>query len=255
MGNRAAIFAITQYEFRSISDIDDLAGIGLCDTMSIQTEVKSFARLYLKSIVSCHITRQIDIGSISIRIICNLICSIPLCPCDIFTYTLVVANICMRCSADGVAAVLRPIQHRHAAKLHLHGESGRIFSQSIPLLQNRIEQVAAGTGSLLRIVVTGPAVQRNSLRAVLCGGGNFRREYVHDFVIENGAFRIGFGQGKYATDRVNDLQSIHPAPRRNLSQAAHFTDIGARVSLHRRDISAVFAVFMRAVQFLPNTPA
>ena len=105
-----------------------------------------------------------------------------------------VSNIFMRCTADRVAAVLRSIQYRHAAKLHRHSEGGHIFRQCITIGQNRVEQVVAGIGSLRGIAVTAPAAQRDYLRAALCGSGNLRRKQCHDFIIEDRAFRAGQGK-------------------------------------------------------------
>ena len=109
MSDRAAVFAVTKYELRIIVDIDDLAVriggacYGACQAVSIQTEIERAACFYYKVIVSCRITRQINIGGLGIRIVCNLVCSIPRGPCDSFTRACVVANIGMRCTADGVA--------------------------------------------------------------------------------------------------------------------------------------------------------
>ena len=149
--------------------------------------------------------------------------------------------------------MLRSIQYRHAAKLHRHSEGGHIFRQCITIGQSCGKQVAAGTGSFRGIVVTAPAAKRNSLRAILCGSGNLCRKDAHNFIIENRAFRAG--QGKGAAFRVNDLQLIHPAPRRNLCQTTQSADIGTGMSLHCRDISADSVMFMRAVQLLHNTAA
>ena len=104
-----------------------------------------------------------------------------------------VSDIFMRCAADGMA-VLRSIQYRHAAKLHRHSEGGHIFRQCVTIGQNRVEQVAAGIGSLRGIVVTAPAAKRNSLRAILCGSGNLCRKDAHNFIIEDRAFRAGQGK-------------------------------------------------------------
>ena len=111
MSDRAAAFAVTKYELRTIVDIDDLTHpliiVGTCygafQFSSIQTEIERVACFYYKAIVSCRITRQIDIGGLGILIVCNLVCSIPRCPYDSFTRARVVANIGMRCTADGVA--------------------------------------------------------------------------------------------------------------------------------------------------------
>ena len=111
VSDRAAVFTVTKYELRTIVDIDDLTHpliiVGTCygafQFSSIQTEIERVACFYYKAIVSCRITRQIDIGGI-VSIVCNLTCSIPCGPCGVFTIIArVVTNIGMRCTADGMA--------------------------------------------------------------------------------------------------------------------------------------------------------
>ena len=104
VGDLAAACAVTQYEICTISGVNDFfVGSGACHTMTVQTEIERVALLYNKGNVSCHIARQIDIGGLAIRIIWNWICTIPRRPCDICTRACVVADIGMRCTADGVA--------------------------------------------------------------------------------------------------------------------------------------------------------
>ena len=104
VGDLAAACAVTQYEICTISGVNDFfVGSGACHTMTVQTEIERVARFYIKGNVSCHIARQIDIGGLAIRIIWNWICTIPRRPCDICTRACVVADIFMRCTADGVA--------------------------------------------------------------------------------------------------------------------------------------------------------
>ena len=129
VSDRATAFAVTKYELRIIGDIDDLAVriggacYGACQAVSIQTEIERAACFYYKVIVSCRITRQIDIGGISIRIVCNLVCSIPRGPCDSVTRARVVADISMRRTTDRVVVVPRIIRQCRCRQ-HPHHKTG-----------------------------------------------------------------------------------------------------------------------------------
>ena len=157
-------------------------------------------------------------------------------------------------TADGVSVISVICQHRHAAKLHRHGEGRCIRCQPIALWQYCMKSIAAGIGSLSRIIVTAPAIQGKGFCAVLCSGFDFYREQIHDILIGDRTFRTG-GQGKYTAFRVKDILYIHPAPCRDLGHAAQGADIGAGLSLHSRCIPTLLVMFMLAVQLLLDTAA
>ena len=117
-------------------------------------------------------------------------------------------------------------QHRRAAQLHCHGKSRSIRRQCKALGQIGGKSIAARIGSRLWVLLAGPAVQRNRFDAVPCGSSNFCREQGRNIAKEGWGFLTGARQGKHAVFRVNDLQFIHPAPRRNLGQAAQLTHVG-----------------------------
>ena len=137
VSDRAAVFTVTKYELRVIGDIDDLAVriggacYGACQAVSIQTEIERAACFYYKAIVSCRITCQIDIGGLGIRIVCNLVCSIPRGPCDSFARPRMVADILMVRAANGVIRMLRRAG-ADAHQAHRRAQAQRRAQQSFP---------------------------------------------------------------------------------------------------------------------------
>ena len=146
-------------------------------------------------------------------------------------------------------------QHHFIVQLHRHGEGRCIRCQPIALWQYCMKSIAAGIGSLFRIIFTAPAIQGKGFCAVLCSGFDFCREQSHDILIEGRTFLTGARQGEYPAVRVKDFLCIHPAPRCNLGHAAQSADIGAGLSFHSRGIPTLLIMFMLAVQLLLDTAA
>ena len=170
------------------------------------------------------------------------------------SFHFVFANISVICATDTVTVLPFSHQHHFIVQLHRHGKSRCIHCQPIALGQYCMKSIAAGIGSLFRIIVTAPAIQGKGFCAALCSGFDFCREQSYDILIGNRTIRTG-GQDKYPAVRVKDFLCIHKAPCCDLGHTAQSADIGAGLSLRSRCIPTLVIMFMLTVQLLLDTAA
>ena len=106
------------------------------ELLSVQAEIECLAVRDRERTARRCVVAQIHIGGVGASIIRNLVCSVPRRPCDFFACLRMVADVCMRLAADGVAMLRRAGADAHQA--HRRAQAQRRAQQSFPKSHDRI---------------------------------------------------------------------------------------------------------------------